>query len=116
MEKVSIVILGAHRLQPYGCHPQGWTPLGWEGAASARASSLQTDPSQDCAPLGRAGPRVGFPQGVWFPKCSMAASALYQEMEKGSSSSTPCLCPCPCCRAGHGHSHSTHRCKGWEHS
>ena len=29
----------------HGCQPQGWILLGWEGAPSAQASSLQPDPS-----------------------------------------------------------------------
>lgn len=101
---------------PPSCQSQGWMLLGWEGAASARARSLQPDPWQDCAPLRRARPCTGSPQGVLFPKSSVAAGALYHELEKASSSSTTCLRPCPCCRAGHSRSHRTHRCKGGEHS
>lgn len=88
----------------------------WAGMGLCLPRSLQPDLSQDRAPPGRARPCAGSPQGISFPKSSVAAGALNHELEKAISSSTTCLRPCPCCGAGHSRSHRTHRCKGGEHS
>lgn len=36
---------------------------------------------------------MGSLQGIWFPRCSMAASVLYHGQENGSSISTPMPIP-----------------------
>lgn len=77
--------MGGHQSQLPWLPAQGQTFLGWDRAPPAWASSLQPNPSWDCVPLGRARTRTGSLQGIWFPKCSMTASALYHEQENGSS-------------------------------